>query len=261
MTKNTPRLLRTKNYDLFLPHPYNRDIAATDHLEKSMLEHGFDGGLPIRCVKDGDKLRITHGHHRFHVARKLGIYLWYIIAPNDIPLFDSEASNRSWNIKDFTTARARAGEPAAGEVLRAHRETGIAVGTCISLLGGENGGSHNKTNAMRMGKYQLGDHSVADVVFDTVLFLKGIGIKFASAKQFVAALSKAVFVDQFDAQDFMRKAKTHKALMEPRRNIDDYLDLIETVYNYGKQSKNQIPLVFLVKQAMNARNPALRGKG
>ena len=71
-----------------------------------MDEHGFDEGLPIRCIRNGNgKLKITHGHHRFHVARKKGLPVWYIVANNDIPLFESEASAHSWDVRDFTVAQ------------------------------------------------------------------------------------------------------------------------------------------------------------
>lgn len=78
-------LQSTKDYSLFEVHSYNYDAVRTKLLEQSMREHGFDPGLPMRCVRtESDKLLITHGSHRFHVAYKLGIEVWYIVSLGEV---------------------------------------------------------------------------------------------------------------------------------------------------------------------------------
>ena len=253
MTKRRePTLQHTKNYDRFEPHPHNRDVTNTKVLESSMEEHGFDPGLPIRCESNGNgKLKITHGHHRFHVARKLGLPIWFIVASKDIPLFESEASAHTWDVEDFTQARTRAGEKAPAAALDFHQRTGIPLNSVISMLGGEGASSGNKVKEMKSGKFKIGDTKHADQVAGIVRHCTELGVSFAATSYFVKALSKCLFVPEFDAELFMHKVAIHVELMTPRRAMDDYLDLIEMIYN--RQSKKKIPLAFRTREVGAAR--------
>jgi len=253
-TSPRPTLRCTKDYSMFEVHPYNRDIRSTRELEKSMRTFGFDEGFPIRCFRNGSKskLKVTHGHHRLHVARKLGISVWFIVARNDIPLFASEASNHQWNVKDFTDARARAGEVPAQAVIAFGEDTGIPLSCSLSLVGGHGASSGKKSRAMKKGTFATGDMQHANAVGSIVKHCRDNGVEFASNSFFVKAVSKALLVDQFDADVFMHKVRTNPGLMVKRRGIEGYLDLVEMVYN--NRSKNKIPLAFLASEASRARS-------
>lgn len=247
-----PQLKQTKNYNMFVPNEQNRDVDGTKMLEKSMLENGYDEGLPIRCVQHNTKLKITHGHHRFHVARKLGLPVWYIVASNkNLSLFDSESSARAWDIKDYTDARARAGDANAAEVLKYHRETGVPLGAAISLVGGESGGSGNQRVLMKAGTFKKRHTAQADAVRKIVIELCENGIDFASNTLMVNAISKCVLLKEFDVDQFIYKCKTHKSSMERQRDLDSYLGMIEYIYN--RQSHNKTPIKFPAIQASKQR--------
>lgn len=250
-----PTLRETKNYSLFESHPHNRDISKTKVLEKSFRTFGFDPGLPIRCVRRADgKLIITHGHHRFHVAVKTGQPVWYIVVDRDISLFESEASSHNWSVRDFTVARARAGERPAEAVLQYHQETGIPLNTCISLLGGESAGSSNKTPQLKNGTFKVSpDTTLANRIKEIVHSCKSHGVRFATNVHFLNALSKCLFLSEFDEEVFMSKVASHSGLMDAQRGYSEYLDLIEFIYN--RNSKKKIPLAFLAKE--NASNRQL----
>lgn len=243
-----PELKSTTDYAKFIVHPHNRDISNTKVLEQSMRKYGFDPGLPLRCVPDpSGKLQITHGHHRFQVAKSIGLPIWYVVSSFDIPLFESEVSNHSWSMKDFTTARARAGEEPALEVMKYHKETGIPLSCSISLVGGESAGSGNKSTQLKSGTLKAKKTKHADDVAEIVKFCKSVGFNFATTANFVKALSKCLRVDVFDKDLFMLRVKTHPDTMEPCRTTDQYLDMIEFVYNRMAKSK-KIPLAFLAKE-------------
>jgi len=253
---NTPTLKCTSDYSMFEVHPHNRDISNTKILEKSMRKFGFDPGLPMRCIKGANsKLMITHGHHRFHVARMLGIPVWYIVAEDNIPLFDSEVSNHGWQLKDFGIARARAGEQSAVKVMDYHKETGIPFAQCISLIGGESAGSTNKNAQLKEGTLKAKDNKHASDVAEIVLACKSIGIKFANAALFVQALSKVLRLKEFDKSLFLHRVRTYQDLMEPRRTLDQYLELIEFVYNRNTKG-SKTPLAFLATEASRQRQKA-----
>ena len=249
----SPKLRCTKDYGLFELHPYNRDLHDLKKLEKSVAEYGFDEGYPIRCVRNGNgKLKITSGHNRFHVARSLGLSVWYIVARRDIPLFDSEASGKQWTVRDFTVARSRAGEKGAELALQYSEETGIPLGCSLSLVGGEGAGSGNMAAYMKAGKFRVGDLKHATAVASIIDECARAGVDFSSDSKFVKAVSKALFVPKFDLGQFLQKVRQHIALMEKRRSIEDYLDLIELVYNRD-QKKERLNVAFLANEESRKR--------
>lgn len=257
----TNTLQSSADYGMFIVHPHNRDISNTKVLTQSMKRFGFDPGLPIRCVSAGHgKLLITHGHHRFQVAASLGLPIWYIISDMELPLFDSEVSNHAWSIKDFTTARARANEPAAIEVMKYHKRTGIPLNACISILGGENSDSGNKKNQLKSGTLKIVKTKYSEDIAEIVIACKEMGFKFACTAMFVGALSRCLYVDQFDKDLFLRRVKTHPETMEPCRTLDQYLDMIEFVYNRMAKAK-KIPLAFLAKEASQKRHVTFGKEG
>lgn len=259
MKSKQPILRKTKNYNLFEPHPFNRNITRTKILEQSMECYGYDPGFPMRCVENGNgKLRITHGHHRFHVARQLKLPVWYIIAPADISLFESEASSHSWDVRDFTVARARAGDDDANSVLQYHKQTGIPLQACISLVGGEGASSGNKSRDMKLGKFKARNESHSIEVATIVNHCKSLGITFATNAYFVNAISKCLFVPEFDMACFMNKVSAHTSLMEPRRDVYGYLELIELIYN--RLSHKKVPMAFLAKETASQRKATFGGK-
>lgn len=104
----------TNNYDKFELLDFNRDIGNTKQLEESMIKFGFLAAHPIHCVKSGSrKLKIKAGHHRFYVARKLGLLIPYVVCNDQASIFDLEGPTRRWSLNDFLTAHIREGKKTA----------------------------------------------------------------------------------------------------------------------------------------------------
>ena len=253
--KTVPKLEKTRDYSRFLIHNFNRDVKRTKLLEESMGEHGFDPGFPIRCVRNsGKKLRITAGHHRFHVARKMGKEIYYIVSDREIDFFDAERPVRSWDLCDWTTARMREGNKAAEYVLDYHETTGIPLATALALVGGQTDSGGPVAGAMKDGTFRVGDQTHADKVADIVGYLGDLGVPFVTNSRFVSALSQCLRAPCFKMEVFLRKAKAHLGCFERCRNVEGYMDLIESVYNHGTPRSKKVPLVFEARKACAARS-------
>lgn len=254
------KVMETMNYDKFELLPFNRPVMRTEKLKKSMQRHGWIDAYPMHCIRNhkNGKLKIKAGHHRFTVARGLGIPVKYIVCNDDATIHELEQSTTKWTAKDYLLSHLREGKnPAYETVNQYHKKTGISVALCVAMLGGETAGSHNKDFAFKEGTYRLGDPEHAQDVADIVLFCKKqCKISWSTNSHFVTALSKIMRVDEFDPQQFKRKVKIFKSLMEKQRTIDDYLRLIESIYN--RQSQDKIPLVFFATLAGKKRNPINR---
>jgi hypothetical protein len=224
-------------------------------LEKSMERYGFYEGNPITCVRNNEgKLQITQGHHRFHVAKKLGLSIWFLVAPRNIPLFETEASSHSWNVRDFAVARCRKGEKAPLEALEYHQKTGIPLSCSIGLVGGLGASSGSvKSRELKSGKFKVGDMTHANEVASIIEHCKQEKISFALNTYFVQAISKCLFVPDFDAEYFRYKVSKYPELMRPQRGVDEYLRLIEEVYNYKQSKKKIISLAYYASEAAMER--------
>ena len=92
----------------------------------------------------------------------------------------------------------------------------------------------------------MGDATHANLVKEIVLFMKDKKINFASNDLFIRALSKILWVKEFDIARFKMKISSHKALFEKQPDLYSYVDLIEAIYN--RQAKEKLPLTFLTRE-------------
>ena len=258
------RLMRSKKYEMFIAHDLNRDVQRTKLLEASMRRYGYDDASPIRCIRNGPdgRLKITAGHHRFHVARKLGIEVYYNVASKDIPLFESEGTVRQWSVQDFTDARSRAGDVGATAVLEYKEKTGLPISTSIALVSGQSAGAGGVARKMKEGTFAIGSQRHAKTIERIVLHLKSLSIRMATNSCFINAVSRAIWVPEFDVDVFLYKISCHSELLERQRGLDAYMELIELIYNRNTPTRNRLGVKFFAEQTARARmiNGMNRGK-
>lgn len=255
--KIRPSLRWTKNYDLFVMTPFNRDLRILDTLVESMTKYGFDPGIPLRVVLDAlGRLVITMGHHRFTVAKMLGLEVYYVISPNDIDIFWLERNSRQWNGEDFTKGRARGGDKGAQRVLEFAEEFDIPLSCATSMVGGEGAGSGNKAKDMMHGTFVVGDLGGAYEVGTMVRFFQeSCGVEFANRSRFVKALDRVMSTPAYDENRMKVKAKQYYKTNQAKRgrDIHDYMLLLEDIFNYRVPRNKAVSLAFLADQAAAAR--------
>lgn len=247
------RIRETMDYDKFQLHLLNREVVKVKRLEESMQKHGWIDAYPMHVVKNGNgKLYIKDGHHRFVVAKSLGIPVKYVVCRDNAGIHELQASTVSWTVRDYLQSYVRAGIPSYIAVKEYHEKTGIGVKLCVSMLSGELAASNNKTHAFKTGKFVLGSQEQANKVADIVVHCVKVGIKWANATLFVQALSRVSFLPEFDVSTFKHKVSTFPGAMEKQTNVQDYMDMIESVYN--RQNRQRVPLRFLADEAAKNRN-------
>ena len=245
----------TSNYDQFELLDFNRDVSKTAALEKSMSTYGWIDAYPMHVVKNGSgKLKIKGGHHRFHVARKLGIPVKYVVtADMGESVHELERATRNWSVMDYVTSFARVGNEHYMKLLAFHEATGMPIMCCGSLVAGESASSGNQNAKIKDGTYKIGDQTHAIDVAKMVIGCDRLGVSFAKKTAFVAAASAVCRVSEFSIATYLKRVEKNLAMMINQPNRDAHLALIEQVYNYGSKT-NRIPLAFLAREAMASRN-------
>lgn len=254
----------SSNYNRFQYNRINRCITKktksknkkTQLLEQSMKSFGFLKSKPIMTIKNRNgKLTIKSGHNRFEMARKLKIPLWYEVEDQDVPLHLLEGSFDVWVNHHWLESYINDGRHPYIVVDEYRKRTGIGLTNCISMLAGESAGSHNHLDDFKAGIYELGDPNHANEVADIILHCKRCGTKFAAISVFVRAISKIVWVEQFDVKIFKKKIESHSHLIEKQACLAAYIDMFEKLYNHGGRSK--IPLAFYADEVARKRKSTI----
>ncbi len=249
------KLNATRNYGLFELADFNRDVEKTKRLEVSMKQHGYIPAYPLHIVRNGSrKLLIKAGNHRFVVAQRLGIPVFYIICEDTATIQELEGATIHWTLKSFLQSFSRCGMVDYQVVAEYVERTGIPLVCAMSMLGGHSAGSGNFQRAFKGGTYRITDKDHAEQVAMIIQRCKDAGFKHATVNLFVAAISRSLRVPSFSAKKFMQRVESHAGLLCRQVHLDAYMDMIESIYNRGSQSK--IPLAFMAKQAAQDRLPA-----
>lgn len=248
------KLTATKQYSRFDLLLFNRDIRKIERLKKSMTKHGYIPAYPIHMQRNGEgKLSIKAGHHRFVAAKELNLPVYYVICDDAASVHELENATNKWEMRDYLASYCRLGKPEYIRVKDYIDQTGIAITTAMTLLGGQTAGSDNFREAFKSGTYKLGDPRHAAQVADIVLYCKDCGIGIASRSLLVEALSRVCRVDGFDVEQFKRRVAINAAMVQRQPHLIGYLEMIDEIYNRGSHKK--VPLVFLAKEAVKARQP------
>jgi hypothetical protein len=249
------KIHETMDYEKFELLPVNRNVEKTRALEESMKKHGWISAYPMHVVSNGNgKLKIKAGHHRFYVARELGLAVKYVECNDSISIYELEKATNKWIMADYLASYVRAAKPAYTEVKRFCETTGIGISTAISMLGGHTAGTKNFNIKFKNGDFRLASRGHAYTVGDIVLHCKKHGIKWAHDYRFVEALSRIVQIKEIDVKVLKHKIRTFPFLLTKQPTLAAYQQMLEDIYN--RQSRVPVPLSFLADQAARERNVA-----
>jgi len=248
------------DYDRFEYHDYNRPEHKDNQLQESMKAVGFMPSSPIQCIRNGEnKLKVIRGHHRFAMAKRLKIPFCYVVDESNTDIYSLEGSGKQdWNLADFAYSRAKAGDDNCEKLIWFREKHGLTWGSAASLVGGGTG-ENNKLRAIKKGTFKVGELKTASKVVAITDACRDSGVPFATNGAFVMAITYCLFVPEFDADYFLHKVKLFGANLRKRGRVDEYLEEIEALYNYGTK-KRQIPLAFMAKAQARDRASTFGGK-
>ena len=255
-------IMSTKNYDLFHPHPMNRQVRPETKrfktLVESMEKHGHISAYPLHCVKNGNgKLLVKAGHNRLEAAKQLGIPVKYVVLNDDAHIHELEDGGPGrWNNENYLESFAGMGIESYCEVAEYMERTGIGFVNAISMFHGNHAGASNfsKDGKFKSGKFEIKEREHPRIVGDIVLHLKSVGIEWAANSSIVNAISKVVAIPEFDVERFKYKAETHREYVEKQKSIAAYLQLIELIYNFKANKKSRLNVAFRAQEVADQNN-------
>lgn len=250
-----PKLQTTSDYSMFVFHDENRvvDISKFRYkkLRDSLKKYGFIPAYPLHCRARGNRLEVFDGHRRFTAAKELSLPVWYIIYNNgQLNLAEINDAQEKWTVTDFIESMAQRGVADYRELLEFSRKYRLPIGMSAGLLAGCVGASGEIGKRLRGGTYAIKDRETSSAVASIVSELHAIN-KVARHSYFLNAMTRCVRVREFDASQFVEKARKLPAKFIPQPDVQSFLRMIDEIYNYHAQKP--IPLAFMANEASKGR--------
>ncbi|HBL23927.1 MAG TPA: hypothetical protein DDZ40_07385 [Deltaproteobacteria bacterium] len=249
------KVFEDDNYRAFELLAFNRNVKKIKNLIRSMKKHGWINAYPMNVSQNGSgKFIIKDGHHRFEVAKMLGIPVKFIICNDESTVYELDQPVNKWTLEDHLVSYDRSGKPDYSRVRDYCERTGIGVIDATAMLVGNSAGTTSHAKSFKEGNFEVTDTTNANIVADIVLHCKKKGIKWAHTHNFVMALSRVVWLPEFSATRFKAKVTSFTYLVEKQPHNGAYLEMIEKIYNF--KSSEKVPLKFPAELAAKGRAAA-----
>lgn len=236
------QVFRTSDYSIFNPNNMNRDIipAHVNGLYKDMLIHGWLKGSYIVVNLKG---KLIDGHHRLLAAMKCNIPVDYIIEDiEDDNVSALNKLNRNWNIIDHLKHYVKLGNQNY-ILLDNFMKNFPTLRPTEAMMLVKNTGSAQTRNQFEQGLFEVKDMKVAYQWGHNLMKLKPYFDGYCKSI-FVRAMIKVLQHPDFSFDEFLHRVKLRPSMIFMCGTVDQYLDMIEKIYNYRRKDSEKLNLRF-----------------
>jgi hypothetical protein len=233
MVNNSNQVHQTFDYSLFKPIDGNRNKNA---LHLARLKKSIKSRYLFTVVIVNENYEIIDGQHRFEIIKELGYPLNYIVCKgygiNEVQILN--ATSKTWSTADYLAGYCKVGLEDYIEFDNFMKRHKVGWQTSIILLsGGDNG---RAVDTFKNGSFKIKDLYFAET---SVLKLNQIGKYYEGYKRrwFVYALMRVLKKDGFNFDEFLQKLKVQPTALKDCTDVNEYLSIIEQIYNYRRSSK------------------------
>tara|TARA_Y100001963_G_scaffold139598_1_gene205592 strand:+ start:173 stop:904 length:732 start_codon:yes stop_codon:yes gene_type:complete len=229
------RVYKTNDYSLFSKLDGNRNIneAHSFRLKKSIKEESLC--VPIIV---NEKYEIIDGQHRFSCWKDLKYPVYYIIVEGYSlkQVQRINATSMNWKLMDYADSYCDLGNKHYCKYKEFKARYSLGDYESIAMLQGNENGSGKNFEKFRNGLFQVKRWrkacNEADQIIRVSEFYDGY-----KRRPFVFALLKFLSNDKFDFNRMLRKIKLNPATLVDCTNKEQYMILLERMYNYNQSDK------------------------
>lgn len=236
---------KTKDYSRFefiegnrgLNHNKIKNIIAEIEAGNDVLKYN-----PILVEKNGNKLRVPDGQHRFFISKKLGRYVYYIIMDEKKTMAEIARVNSNvekWSQKDFINCYITQGNKHYKKLKEFIDLYKINVGTSLRLLTfgqpGTEGSNTELTKQFENGMFEVKTWDQAAAIADNVK--KFQSFPFHTDRGFVIAIYKIIKADLITIDTLLDAYNKNPDKLEKQASYKQYLYNLEQLVNVGKQKR------------------------
>lgn len=254
------KILNTRNYRLFQNNSgENRPLDIKKHrkLMESMKKYGFLECFPIVVARNGsDQLIVKDGQHRLTIAESLGLPVYYVEDKTNFDVAVVNCAAKVWALRDYAQKHAANGIKPYQEGLEFAELHQLPVGTAFGLLAGTTS-FHNYYEQFLDGTFKIKDRAWADAVASIYGPLAGMSAAVRNARMLEACMA-VCRVPDFDSRRLLSGAERCREKLLSYSTRDAYLDMLETVYNFGRSKL--VGLKATAMMAMRERNAVIKSQ-
>ena len=232
----TNQVHTTNDYSLFSSIHGNRTVNNL-HIER--LNQSISKNYLHTIITVNESMQIIDGQHRFEVIKFLGLPLNYVVCEgyglDEVHILNQ--NNRAWKIDDYLDGYIELDNINYVTYKDFKDKYNLTHSQCISMLSGHNGNANSHIiNIFRDGKFKVTHLKTAKQIADNLLKIKDFydGYK---RNSFVKAIIKCMNNDKFNFNEFLHKVSLNPTLLQDCSNTNQYLSLIETIYNHYRKEK------------------------
>ena len=241
MNRKVNEIFRTKDFGMFKFHDQNRGIIEghVNRLYQSMLKNGWLHGSYVVIDRNGN---VIDGQHRLKAAMKANIPVDYVVEKSAKveEISKLNTNSRNWNIIDHLNYYVKLQNPHY-VVLDKYMKNfpDFRPTECMMLV--KNSTSSSDRSTFERGEFKTRDMNLA---YDW-------GRKILSLKPYFRGYNKSIFIramirsfqsPQFDFDQFLRKVELRPMSIFMCSTIEDYITMIENIYNYYTKNGEKIRL-------------------
>lgn len=226
----------TTEYEVFSRLNGNRDV---DKLHVANLVKAFEEEYIFSPILVNQNFEVLDGQHRLEAHKILGLPVpFYWDEVGDLESVQRlNNTQKAWSIDDYAQSYIERGFKDY-EMYKWFKESyGMPHTVCLVLLGGQdNKGLHAR---FRQGQFKVKNLELAKQKASILTQLAQYFTHWKDGK-FLRAMNTALNKKGFDVQTFMHRVAVNSTMLVPCTSTDQYLQLIEEVYNF--RSTNKVPI-------------------
>lgn len=236
MVKTTHQVHTTKDYFLFKSIEGNRNKNLM-HINR--LKESITNNYLFTIITINEKYEIIDGQHRFEVIKELNLPLNYIICEgyglNEVHILNENAKN--WNSDDYLEAYCNLNYPHYLNYALFKTRYKLGHKLCMAML------SDNSSNACTSqikefyrGSFVIKNFKKACDLADKIDILAQYYEGYRRSS-FVFAMLKLFKNENFEFTELLQKLKKQPTALVDCANSQQYICLIEEIYNYRRRLK------------------------
>jgi len=226
------KIYQTTDYSKFSKLVGNRSI---NHLHLRRLKKSIQENYLFTVIIVNEFFKIIDGQHRFEFIKSLGLPVYYAIKPgyglNEVHILN--ANNKTYSLDAYLEGYCDLGIPDYIKYREFKEKYKFGHRECLSLLSDTiNLPSHD----FKTGNYKIKNYEKAVMYAEKILMLKPYHDRWKRGP-FINALHGLFRNENFNFSEFLNKLKQQPTALTSCVTTEQYLLLIEDIYNYKRRQK------------------------
>jgi hypothetical protein len=231
-TENVLQVHTTTDYFLFKSIDGNRTLNPM-HINK--LKRSMKENYLFTVIIVNEKYEIIDGQHRFEAIKELKLPLNYIICKgyrlHEVHVLNQIA--KKWNTDDYLAGYCDLGYEHYLLYARFKEKYQFGHNECIAILSGVN--SYNVQDFYK-GDFKVKNYEQACKTADAIYMVQPYYKRF-KRRSFIFALLRLFKNPNFEFNELLKKLSIQPNALVDCSNIEQYVSLIEEIYNYRRSNK------------------------